>query len=115
MAAHVPLGARILEGTTSDVLAMGQEVVLTHHERWDGQGYPKRLRGQEIPLSGRIVAVCDAWDAISTDRCYRKARPIDAAVAELSAAAGSQLDAALVTAFLDSLAKVRAVMEDTAG
>ena len=111
---HVTIGARILEGTTSDVLALAREIVLTHHERWDGKGYPNRLARDAIPLGGRIVAVCDAWDAVSTDRVYRKARSFEAAVEELRSAAGTQLAESLVTAFLDHLKQVRAIYDEDA-
>jgi putative two-component system response regulator len=110
---HTTLGARILEGTTSDVLLLAHELVLTHHERWDGRGYPRRLKGDEIPLSGRLIAVIDTWDAVSTDRCYRRAMTVDKAIEELRRSAGSALDETLVTAFLDCLPQVRAVLEET--
>ena len=73
------------------------------HERWDGRGYPDRLSGEEIPLAARIVAVCDAYEAITGDRCYREARSDEAARAELRREAGHQFDPAVVAAFLDEL------------
>ncbi|HEX2163497.1 MAG TPA: HD domain-containing phosphohydrolase [Thermoanaerobaculia bacterium] len=76
------------------------DVVLSHHERWDGTGYPNRLAGESIPLAARVFAVADTYDAITSDRPYRPARTHAAAVAELRAAAGSQLDPRLVDAFL---------------
>ncbi len=112
MQEHVGIGARILSGTTSDVMALAREVVLSHHERWDGTGYPGALRGEDIPLCGRIVALCDAWDAVSTDRIYRKAMSFDAAVAEIKAGAGRHFDPALVAAFIERLPQFRAVLED---
>jgi len=112
MREHVSIGARILKGAASDVLALAREVVLTHHERWDGTGYPNNLRGEDIPLSGRIVSLCDAWDAMSTDRVYRKAIGIDAAVAEIKNESGRHFDPALVGAFLERLPQFKAVLED---
>jgi putative two-component system response regulator len=109
---HVVIGGRILDGVTADVLLLGREIVLTHHERWDGKGYPKGLRADEIPLSGRIVALADSWDAVSTDRPYRRAMPFDGAVEEIQRSAGSSLDPTLVEAFLDSMNLVRAVFSD---
>ena len=73
------------------------------HERWDGQGYPDGLRAEEIPLAARIVAVCDAFEAITGDRCYRKARTAEVARCELLREAGYQFDPAVVSAFLDEL------------
>lgn len=82
-------------------LGTGLDVVLSHHERWDGRGYPNGLRGEEIPLSARIFAVVDTYDAITSDRPYREARPHSAAVEELGRVAGHQLDPAVVEAFLE--------------
>lgn len=82
-------------------LGTGLDVVLSHHERWDGRGYPNGLRGEEIPLSARIFAVVDTYDAITSDRPYRAARPHSAAVEELGRVAGHQLDPAVVEAFLE--------------
>ena len=112
MQEHVGIGSRILAGASSDVLALAREVVMTHHERWDGTGYPNHLRGEDIPLAGRVVALCDAWDAMSTDRVYRKALGFDAAVAEVKNGAGKHFDPALVAAFLERLPQFRAVLED---
>jgi HD-GYP domain-containing protein (c-di-GMP phosphodiesterase class II) len=77
----------------------GLAVVRSHHERWDGLGYPDGLRGTEIPLAARIFAVADALDAMTTDRPYRRALPWDAASRELVAQAGTQLDPQVVEAF----------------
>jgi len=112
MQEHVGIGSRILAGASSDVLGLAREVVMTHHERWDGTGYPNHLRGEDIPLAGRVVALCDAWDAMSTDRVYRKALGFDAAVAEVKNGAGKHFDPALVAAFLERLPQFRAVLED---
>lgn len=79
------------------------KIVRAHHERWDGGGYPDQLMGKEIPLAARIVAVCDAYHAITTERCYRPARTVEAARAELRKEAGRQFDPLVVDAFLDEL------------
>ena len=100
---HVSIGARILADASSAVLTLARELVLTHHERWDGTGYPNHLRAEAIPLAGRIVAVCDAWDAMTTDRPYRKALGVEAALAELRAGAGKHFDPALVAAFVERM------------
>jgi HD-GYP domain-containing protein (c-di-GMP phosphodiesterase class II) len=67
-------------------------IVRSHHERWDGGGYPDGLAGAAIPLEARIIACCDSWNAMTTDRSYRKALPFDVAVAEIRAGAGAQFD-----------------------
>lgn len=90
MKRHPEIGARMLRGM--EFLAPALEVVLYHHERWDGRGYPEGLEGEDIPIAARIVAVCDAFDAMTTDRPYRDALPIDRALDELEGVAGTQLD-----------------------
>jgi putative two-component system response regulator len=82
------------------VLQLGREIALTHHERWDGSGYPHGLKGEQIPLSGRIVTVADVFDALIHDRPYKHAWPIERAVAEITAQQGHQFDPEVVDAFL---------------
>ncbi len=77
------------------------------HERWDGDGYPDGLAGAEIPLGARVIAVCDAWDAMVTDRPYRRAMPREEALAEIERCAGTQFDPAVVEAFRAVLATPR--------
>jgi len=93
-------------------LGTGLDVVLSHHERWDGRGYPNGLEGEEIPLSARIFAVVDTYDAITSDRPYRDARPHSVAVEELCRVAGRQLDPAVVKAFLTLPADRLATLSD---
>jgi HD-GYP domain-containing protein (c-di-GMP phosphodiesterase class II) len=82
------------------VLGEVAALVRATHERWDGNGYPDGLEGDEIPLAARIVACCDAYDAMTTDRSYRKALPIEFALEELRSCAGTQFDAAVVHALV---------------
>ena len=77
------------------------DIIYSHHERWDGQGYPRGIAGESIPLSARIFAVVDTYDAITSDRPYRRARPHSFALAELQRVAGQQLDPKVVGAFRD--------------
>ncbi|HKA88962.1 MAG TPA: HD domain-containing phosphohydrolase [Haliangiales bacterium] len=105
---HVDIGAKILQGATASVLVLAREVVLTHHERWDGEGYPRGLAGPAIPLSGRVVAVADAWDALTTDRPYRRAVTEEQALDEIRAGAGTQFDPNVVDAFFDVLPLIKA-------
>jgi putative two-component system response regulator len=100
MQAHTAIGASILAGSDFSVLRMGREIALTHHERWDGCGYPAGLRGEQIPIAGRIVAVADAFDAMTHPRPYKAAIPVAAALDELRRCSGSQFDPGVVGAFL---------------
>jgi HD-GYP domain-containing protein (c-di-GMP phosphodiesterase class II) len=79
------------------------QVVRASHERWDGRGYPDALRGEEIPLEARIVSTCDAFNAMTTNRSYRPAMPVDDAVAELQRCAGAQFDPGVVDALLRAI------------
>ncbi|HXW58432.1 MAG TPA: HD domain-containing phosphohydrolase [Solirubrobacteraceae bacterium] len=100
MKAHTSIGGRILGESDFRVLQMATEIALTHHERWDGTGYPYRLRGEEIPISGRIVSVADAFDAMTHARPYKQAFPVARAVAEIERCSGTQFDPGVVAAFL---------------
>ena len=74
---HTVIGSRILSGTTLPLLELAKEIAISHHERWDGYGYPLGLKGSDIPLSGRIVAITDVFDAITSKECYKEAWPIE--------------------------------------
>jgi putative two-component system response regulator len=97
MRRHSEIGAAILE--VHDAMADIAQIVRHHHERWDGRGYPDRIAGLDIPLGGRIIAVADAFSAMTTDRIYRPALPVDRAWTELRAHRGSQFDPEIVDAF----------------
>jgi response regulator RpfG family c-di-GMP phosphodiesterase len=99
MQRHTTTGARILAGSRAPVLQLAQEIALTHHERWDGSGYPQGLAGDAIPITGRVVAVADVFDALTHERPYKPAWEVAAAVAEIGAGAGSQFDPSIVAAF----------------
>ena len=100
MRRHTTVGAEILAGSRSSIVRMAEEIALTHHEHWDGSGYPRGLRGTEIPLVGRICAVGDVFDALISARAYKHAWSIDEALAELERQAGVLLDPDLVAALL---------------
>jgi putative two-component system response regulator len=100
---HTLIGGRILADSPVPVLQLGREIALTHHERWDGSGYPYGLNGEHIPLSGRIVTVADVFDALTHDRPYKHAWPVERAVAEITAQRGHQFDPNVVDAFLSLL------------
>ena len=100
MRLHTTVGAELLSGASSDVMRMAEEIARTHHERWDGEGYPAGLGGEAIPLPGRICAVCDVFDALLSDRPYKEPWPLDAALAQLRRDRGAHFDPAVVDAFL---------------
>ncbi|MFL5846395.1 MAG: HD domain-containing phosphohydrolase [Solirubrobacteraceae bacterium] len=100
MHTHTTIGGEILAGSGSPLLEIAAEIAMTHHERWDGLGYPWGLKQEQIPLSGRIVGVVDAFDAMTHDRPYRPAVSIADAVAEVTRSSGTQFDPAVVDAFL---------------
>jgi HD-GYP domain-containing protein (c-di-GMP phosphodiesterase class II) len=95
---HPVTGAKMLGGIRS--LRVGVDCVLHHHERWDGDGYPAGLAGEQIPIAGRIVAVADSFDAMTHDRPYRAASPIEEALSEIARCSASQFDPRVVEAFL---------------
>ncbi|MGE3075505.1 MAG: HD-GYP domain-containing protein [Dehalococcoidia bacterium] len=97
MRRHPALGYRILAQVP--YLRPAAKIVLAHHERWDGDGYPRRLKADDIPLGARIFAICDTYDAIISDRPYRKGQSPDAALAEILRCAGTQFDPKVVEAF----------------
>jgi putative two-component system response regulator len=99
MQRHTSIGADMLGGTSSGLLALARDIALTHHERWDGSGYPNGLAGEEIPLSGRIVALADVFDALTHSRPYKAAWPVKQAVEEIQRGGGEQFDPELVDAF----------------
>jgi CHASE2 domain-containing sensor protein len=100
MKTHAELGASILSGSSSPFLQAAEEIARTHHERWDGSGYPAGLAGEDIPLSGRICAICDVYDALLSERPYKRAWPLHEALAEIRKQSGSHFDPALVEVFM---------------
>jgi len=100
MKRHASIGAEILAGGRSPLIRMAAEIAHHHHERWDGSGYPVGLRGDAIPLSARVVALADAFDALSHTRPYREAWPLHEVLAEIFRQAGTHFDPRLVAAFM---------------
>jgi putative two-component system response regulator len=96
---HTTIGAEILSGSRSALLRMAEHIALTHHERWDGGGYPHGLHGEQIPLPGRIAAVADVFDALTHERPYKQAWEVTEAVAEIFHESGVRFDPAVVKAF----------------
>jgi response regulator RpfG family c-di-GMP phosphodiesterase len=111
MQTHTTIGHAILKDSASALLQKAAEIALTHHERFDGQGYPHGVKSNDIPISGRICAISDVFDALTSVRPYKHAWPADAAVAEIVRASGTQFDPWLVKAFTAVLSEIMRVKE----
>jgi len=111
METHTVLGEQMV-GEAALLRGHGARVVRSHHERWDGQGYPDRLAGEDIPLGARIFSIADALDAITSDRPYRPARTWDEAMAEIAAGAGTQFDPEIADVFGDREEALRRLFEE---
>ena len=107
---HTLAGSDILRESKSSLLQMAAEIAASHHERWDGQGYPFRLSGERIPLAGRIVAIADNFDALTTARPYKEAWSVERTVSHIRERAGSQFDPRCVDAFLKALPAIMKTM-----
>jgi HD-GYP domain-containing protein (c-di-GMP phosphodiesterase class II) len=115
MKTHTTIGANLLSGSRSPVVRMAEVIALTHQERWDGSGYPKGLAREQIPLVGRICAICDVFDALISERPYKHAWTIDEALAEIAAESGTHFDPQVVAAFFDHFDELRTVIDETNG
>jgi putative two-component system response regulator len=111
MKTHTLIGGNILSGDDSELLVMAREIALTHHEKWDGSGYPGQLRGDTIPLVGRIVAVADVFDALTSERPYKKAWSIDDAVDFMNKQQGLHFDPYVIRQFNQILGEIIEVKE----
>ncbi len=114
MKTHTSIGAHILSGDDSDLLRLAEVIALSHHEKWDGTGYPAGLAGDAIPTSGMIVSISDVFDALTSERPYKKAWTVDAAVSYITENSGTHFAPNLVTIFLDQLPKILAVRDSLA-
>jgi putative two-component system response regulator len=103
MKQHTVIGGQLLANSQSPILQMAEMIALTHHERWDGSGYPNRLAGEDIPLAGRICAVADVFDALSSKRCYKDPWPLQKTLEEIRFLSGIQFDPRLVEMFEELL------------
>jgi len=111
MQTHVDIGVEILSGSDSSLMNMAAEVAQNHHEKWDGSGYPCALVGEDIPLTGRIVAVADVFDALTTERPYKKAWAIDEAIEFLKEQRGKHFEPRLVDLFIEVLPDILMVRD----
>jgi len=108
---HTTLGAKMLSGSDSVFLKMGETIALNHHEKWDGHGYPRGIRGEDIPLVGRICAVADVFDALSSVRPYKQAWTFENAMIEITHLKGTHFEPKLVEAFKDTTKDIKAVYD----
>ena len=99
MKRHSTIGAQLLSGSSAPLLSMAEEIAATHHERWDGTGYPRGLAGEAIPIAGRLVALADVFDVLTHERPYKSAWPLDEALDEIRSQAGRHFDPRVVGAF----------------
>ncbi len=111
MKTHTTIGVELLSGSTSKFLKMGEEIALTHHEKWDGTGYPRGLKGGDIPLLGRICGLCDVFDALTSARPYKDAWSIEDALKEIEKQKGSHFDPHVVDCFFTILPQIRRIHE----
>lgn len=106
MKQHTVMGAEILGHSKSPILQAGAQIALSHHEKFDGSGYPHAVKGEKIPLFGRLVAVADAFDALTSTRPYKEAWPVDTALTYIRERSGAHFDPACVEAFFGALAEI---------
>jgi len=111
METHASIGAKLLSQSESNVLKVSESVAGTHHEKFDGTGYPNGLKGEEIPLFGRIVALADVFDALSSKRCYKEAMPFTKVVSIVKEERGRHFDPQVVDAFLKGISRIESVLK----
>lgn len=114
MKTHTEIGAELLAGSGSPVVQLAQQVALSHHEKWDGSGYPEGLEGENIPLEARICCVVDVFDALISERPYKQPWSVDDALAEIKKCRGTLFDPELADTFVALEDDVRGILERTA-
>ena len=115
MERHADIGHEVLENAEDPLMEVAATIAWSHHERFDGMGYPRGLSGPDIPLAGRIAAVADVFDALSQDRVYRPALPLDVTIATMSEGRGTQFDPNALDPFLGSVDDVLAIASNGHG
>ncbi|MBD3314843.1 MAG: HD domain-containing protein, partial [Chitinivibrionales bacterium] len=103
MKSHTLIGARLLAHSKSDIIQLGQHIALTHHENWDGSGYPCGIEGERIPITGRIVRLVDVFDALMSSRPYKDAYPLDVALKIMAKGRGTCFDPEITDVFLENV------------
>lgn len=109
MKSHTVIGANLLAGGRSELLTLAEQIAISHHEKWDGSGYPMGLRGTDIPRAGRITAVCDVFDALTSARPYKEAWTVERARAEVEAQSGRHFDPEIVGLFVGHWDELEAI------
>jgi response regulator RpfG family c-di-GMP phosphodiesterase len=112
MRTHAELGAKLLSGSRRPVFQLAAQIALTHHENFDGSGYPHALAGEDIPIAGRITALADVFDALGSQRCYKDPWPDDAIRAYITEQRGRKFDPALTDLLFDNWGEVVALRQD---
>ncbi len=111
MKTHAEIGAQILSGSNSPLLQLAERIAITHHEKWDGSGYPRGLKGEDIPLVGRIVPLCDVFDALISERPYKKKWSVEEATNLINKESGSHFDPDIVPIFMKILPDLLEIQE----
>ena len=111
MKTHAEIGARILAGSKAEVIQMAERIAMSHHEKWNGSGYPNGLKGEDIPLVGRITAIADVFDALTTRRPYKPAFPNEKAYSIIREEKGSHFDPHVVEVFFRNLGEIVAIQQ----
>lgn len=111
METHTTIGADILAGSNNELLETARVIALTHHEKWDGSGYPRKLAGEAIPMEGRVAAIVDVFDALTSIRPYKKAWPVEEAVEDIRENSGTHFDPSLVNHFMTILPGILKIKE----
>ena len=110
MQQHAEKGHLILKDSNRDIVNTGAIIALSHHERWDGSGYPKGLKGEEIPIAGRIVALADVFDALRHKRCYKEPWSLEDVIKEINSQQGKQFDPKLIEVFNQRVKEIEDVL-----
>lgn len=115
MKQHTLIGAKILENSEAEFMKLAETIALTHHEKWDGTGYPKGLKGKDIPIGGRITAIADVFDALTSKRPYKEAFPVDKSLQIIKESGGSHFDPEVTDAFFavqEEIIKIKQTFKD---
>lgn len=112
MKTHTTIGARILSKSKSEIIRCAQQIAISHHERWDGSGYPQGLAGERIPITGRIVALADTFDALTSRRPYKEPYPLEQTLAIMQQSRGSHFDPDLLDLFMASIDDIVAIKKE---